>query len=70
MTSALNQEPTNKSTEIPCRPATFIEAVEAIMRCLTKECRLRHLAYFESRQGEQFASRVESEVRRRFKEKK
>lgn len=40
------------------RRPTVEEAADAIVRCLTRECRRQHFAYFRDRFGEAFAKQA------------
>ncbi len=52
------------------RPATIDEAVESILRCMTRECRVMQLAWFRDKQGDIFADEVKRLVEAKFKKRK
>ena len=52
------------------RPATVQEAVESILRCMTRQCRVTQLAWFRKEYGEAFAEEVKSLVEAKYKKKK
>lgn len=49
------------------RPATIEEAVESILRCITRQCRVTQLAWFTKEHGEAFANEVKSLVEAKYK---
>jgi len=49
------------------RTATVQEAVESILRCMTRQCRVTQLAWFKNEYGEAFAKEVKSLVEAKYK---
>lgn len=58
------------SSETKWRPATIDEAVESILRCMTKAERIRQLAWFKDKHGDIFANEVKRLVEAKFKKRK
>lgn len=52
------------------RPATIDEAVESILRCITKAERIKQLAWFKEKHGDIFANEVKRLVEAKFKKRK